>query len=102
MHVALLDIDGTLLLTGGAGQTAFAETLAADFGIPEVLKKVAFAGRSDRAIVADLLREHGIPPTEENWQRFCKSYLGKLDEALENSEGYVLPGVNTLLEALAA
>ena len=48
MHICLLDIDGTLLLTGGAGQTAFAQTLAADFDIPLIDTKVAFA-RFDRA-----------------------------------------------------
>ena len=102
MHICLLDIDGTLVLTGGAGQTAFAETLAEDFGIPEILTKVAFAGRSDRAIVADLFRDHGIDPSAENWQKFCAGYLGRLDDALARHCGYVLPGVNDLLEALAA
>jgi phosphoglycolate phosphatase len=100
MHICLLDIDGTLVLTGGAGQTAFAETLAADFGIPEILKKVAFAGRSDRAIVADLFRDHGVEPSDENWQKFCVGYLGRLDDALARHRGHVLPGVGDLLEAL--
>jgi len=102
MHICLLDIDGTLVLTGGAGQTAFADTLAADFGIPEILTKVAFAGRSDRAIVADLFRDHGVEPSDENWQRFCVGYLGRLDDALVRHRGHVLPGVGELLEALAA
>jgi phosphoglycolate phosphatase-like HAD superfamily hydrolase len=96
----LLDIDGTLVLTGGAGQTAFAETLAADFGIPEILKKVAFAGRSDRAIVADLFRDHDVEPSDENWQKFCIGYLGRLDDALVRHRGQVLPGVGKLLDAL--
>jgi phosphoglycolate phosphatase len=100
MHICLLDIDGTLVLTGGAGQTAFAETLAADFGIPEILKKVAFAGRSDRAIVADLFRDHDVEPSDENWQKFCIGYLGRLDDALSRHRGHVLPGVGELLEAL--
>src|SRR3954451_24099988 len=102
MHICLLDIDGTLVLTGGAGQTAFAETLSADFGIPEISTNVAFAGRSDRAIVADLFRDHGIEPSDENWQRFCNGYLGRLDSVLAKRPGYVLPGVGELLQALAA
>jgi phosphoglycolate phosphatase-like HAD superfamily hydrolase len=102
MHICLLDIDGTLLLTGGAGQTAFAETLAADFGIPEILTKVSFAGRSDRAIVADLFRDHGVEPSELNWQRFCSGYLNRLDAALARHCGCVLPGVGELLTLLAA
>ena len=90
-----------LLLTGGAGQTAFAETLAADFDIPKIHTNVAFAGRSDRAIVADLLHAHGVEPSEENWQRFLAGYLGRLDDALARHQGNVLPGVGELLSALA-
>lgn len=101
MHICLLDIDGTLVLTGGAGQAAFAETLAGDFDIPRIDTNVAFAGRSDRAIVADLFRGHGIDPSEENWQRFCSGYLGRLDAALIARPGHVLPGVGDLLTALA-
>lgn len=101
MHICLLDIDGTLLLTGGAGQTAFAETLAADFDIPKIHTNVAFAGRSDRAIVCDLLQAHGVEPTEENWQRFLAGYLSRLDDALAKHQGHVLPGVGDLLTALA-
>ena len=59
MHICLLDIDGTLLLTGGAGQKAFAQTLAAEFGIAEIINTVMFAGRSDRAIAMDLFLLHG-------------------------------------------
>ena len=102
MHICLLDIDGTLLLTGGAGQAAFAETLAVDFGIPEISTNVAFAGRSDRAIVADLFRDHGIEPSDANWQRFCSGYLSRLDSVLSRHAGFVLPGVDRLLQALAA
>lgn len=102
MHICLIDIDGTLVRTGGAGQTAFAQTLIADFEIPEINTNVAFAGRSDRAIVADLFRDHGISPSDENWHRFRQGYLSRLDSALQSHPGRVLPGVSELLEALAA
>ncbi len=102
MHICFLDIDGTLLLTGGAGQFAFAETLAAEFGIPEIDANVGFAGRSDKAIALDLFENHGLEPSEENWQRFVSGYLNRLEQALTTSNGYVLPGVPAFLEALAA
>jgi phosphoglycolate phosphatase len=101
MHICFLDIDGTLVLTGGAGQTAFAQTLAAEFGIPEIDTRVVFAGRSDRAIATDLFREHGIEQSAENWRRFCVGYLSRLDDALGSHKGYVLPGATDLLTALA-
>jgi phosphoglycolate phosphatase len=102
MHICFLDIDGTLVLTGGAGQTAFAQTLDADFGIPEISSDVTFAGRSDRAIAMDLFREHGIATSEANWAHFRRGYLSRLNAALAAHRGEVLPGVPQLLTALAA
>jgi phosphoglycolate phosphatase-like HAD superfamily hydrolase len=102
MHICFLDIDGTLVLTGGAGQAAFAQTLAADFGIAEIDAAVTFAGRSDRAIAMDLFRSHGVDPSVENWQRFCAGYLRRLEKTLVTHEGCVLPGVPELLSVLSA
>jgi phosphoglycolate phosphatase len=102
MHICLLDIDGTLLLTGGAGQTAFAETLAAEFGIVEIINSVMFAGRSDRAIAMDLFRLHGVEETADNWQRFCTGYLSRLEAALVAHKGFILPGVCELVTALSS
>ena len=89
-------------LPGARGRAAFAQTLAADFGIPVVDTSVAFAGRSDRAIATDLFRTHGVEPTEENWRRFYAGYLSRLDQALATHQGFVLPGVPELLAVLAA
>jgi phosphoglycolate phosphatase-like HAD superfamily hydrolase len=101
VHICFLDIDGTLLLTGGAGQSAFAETLTAEFGITRLDGNVGFSGRSDKAIAMDLFRSHGIEPTEANWRKFCAGYLRRLEKALATCKGSVLPGVPQLLEALA-
>jgi phosphoglycolate phosphatase-like HAD superfamily hydrolase len=100
VHICFLDIDGTLLLTGGAGQAAFAQTLAEDFGIPQIDANVGFSGRSDRAIAMDLFSSHGIEPSEENWRRFSTGYLQRLEGKLRTREGFVLPGVHQLLNAL--
>ena len=102
MHICFLDIDGTLVLTGGAGQTAFAGTLAEDFGIAAIDSEVTFAGRSDRAIAMDLFRSHGIEPSAGNWVRFRAGYLSRLKDSLATHKGGVLPGVVELLMALAA
>jgi phosphoglycolate phosphatase-like HAD superfamily hydrolase len=102
MHVCFLDIDGTLLLTGGAGKAAFTETFAADFGTPKLDGRVYFSGRSDKAIAMDLFSSHGIEPSEANWRRFCAGYLNRLDQSLRACNGSVLPGVLALLDALAA
>ena len=100
MYAILFDIDGTLVLTGGAGQLAFAQTFAEDFGIDEISRGVPFAGRTDRAISLDLMRVHGIEPNEANWTRFREGYLQRLPSALAQRIGEVLPGVGPLLDAL--
>ncbi|MCA9240768.1 MAG: HAD family hydrolase [Planctomycetales bacterium] len=100
MKTCLFDIDGTLVLTGGAGMVAFAQTFAEVFGVPEITKSVSFSGRSDRAIASDLMAAHGVPVTEDNWQEFRQGYAARLPAALEACQGCVLPGVERLLTRL--
>lgn len=100
MHTVLFDIDGTLISTAGAGQLAFAQTFAEDFGVSELSGNITFAGRSDRAITADLFTAHGLPATDEIWHRFKRGYLSRIDDALAACEGTVLAGVEKLLETL--
>ncbi len=100
-QIVLFDIDGTLLLTGGAGQHAFVATFREEFQIADPALGVPFAGRSDRAIAQELMSINGLEPNEENWQRFLAAYLGRLGNSLEFKEGQVLPGVETLLDELA-
>jgi phosphoglycolate phosphatase-like HAD superfamily hydrolase len=103
MHICFLDIDGTLVTTGGAGQAAFVVTLAKDFGVADASADgVTFAGRSDRAISLDLFARHGIEPSPENWRRFRLAYVERLAEVLPAHSGRVLPGVISLLEQLRA
>lgn len=100
MYAILFDIDGTLILTGGAGQLAFARTFAEDFGIDEISRGVAFSGRTDRAISLDLMRVHDVEPSEANWTRFREGYLKRLPDALHERVGEVLPGIAPLLDEL--
>ena len=96
-YAVLFDIDGTLLLTGGAGQHAFYATFREEFGVADPVDGVAFAGRSDRAIAMDLMSLNGMNPSEDNWQRFRSAYEDRLPHALEVNDGRLLPGVGALL-----
>jgi phosphoglycolate phosphatase len=102
MKACLFDIDGTLVLTGGAGMFAFAETFAEDFGVPEISREVPFAGQSDRGIAGNLFVAHGVENTAENWERFREGYVARLLDHLRRREGLVLPGVFRLLDRLEA
>ena len=100
MFVALFDIDSTLLQTRGAGRAAFAETFRAEFDIESLEGDISFAGRSDRAIVRDVLARHGIEDEPVTWQRFLRGYLNRLERTLAVRKGGLLPGVAPLLRAI--
>lgn len=100
MHVCLFDIDGTLLSSGGAGKAAMEAALASAFGVRQIVGRVPFAGRTDRAIGRDLFRVHAIAESPENWQRFVAEYLLHLPGCLTRHQGRVLPGIVQLLAHL--
>jgi phosphoglycolate phosphatase len=102
MKICLFDIDGTLLSSGGAGKAAMEAALLAEFDLPALEGRVTYSGRTDRAIVADLMRLHGIEETPANRRRFLEAYLRRLPEHLKNATGKgVLPGIAYLLEHLS-
>jgi phosphoglycolate phosphatase-like HAD superfamily hydrolase len=101
MHVVLFDIDGTLLSSGGAGKAAMEAALADCFGLAKVDEKIPYAGRTDRAIMHDLMSRHGIQPTEAHHTLLINAYLERLPAYLTTHQGRVLPGIVTLLVELA-
>ena len=102
MHICLFDIDGTLLNTGGAGQAAMEAALASEFDANRPIEGISTAGRTDRAITADMFEYFGYENNEQNWQRFLSSYLKHLPGHLATCEGAVLPGIPQLLAELSA
>ena len=100
-YVCLFDIDGTLLRTGGAGQRAMERALTDVFGVPDPYEDIPAAGRTDRAITADLFAHHELSPTEPEWQQFQSVYFGHLQTTLRDLEGMILPGIETLLDRLS-
>ncbi len=101
MHAFFFDIDGTLLSSGGAGKAAMEAGLSAIFGIKDVVQKIPYSGRTDRAIMQDLLAQHDVEVTEANLVRLIAAYLERLPAYLSTHQGRVLPGILHLLEQLA-
>ncbi len=93
----LWDIDGTVVLTGKAGEYAMDAALA-QFGVKGSIHDVDYPGRTDRLIGRMLLEHHGIPATEEAVHDFVEAYLQALAEELPQRQGEVLPGILEILE----
>jgi phosphoglycolate phosphatase-like HAD superfamily hydrolase len=101
-RLLLFDIDGTLVW-GGPAKDAFQRALVDTFGTAGNVEGHSFSGKTDPQIARELLRGAGLDDEEidgrlpEMWPR----YLRGLEEGLRDRPMEVLPGVPTLLEALA-
>jgi phosphoglycolate phosphatase len=96
----LFDIDGTLLLTGRAGEHALRLALRDRFGVEDDLASISFAGSTDGAIARQMFESHGIPVTPENVADLFDGYIHHLALELPRREGRVLPGIVGLLDEL--
>jgi phosphoglycolate phosphatase len=99
-RLLLFDIDGTLVNTGGAGVASLKRTVDNRFGTKDDLHDIEIAGKTDRAIIRDILRKYQVDPKEENIASFAQEYIHGLPLSLSRSSGRVLPGIQQLLERL--
>lgn len=104
-RLVLFDVDGTLLLSGGAGRRAILKALEDEAGIdPTLVDSVRFDGKTDPQIVIELFATAGQGDRcDAGWiDRVITRYLGHLeaDLALTGHRASVMPGVVALLEAL--
>jgi phosphoglycolate phosphatase len=104
--LVLFDIDGTLLLTAGAGRRAITSALADRLGNGDAWQKITFDGKTDPQIVRELLEAAGDAAAGDPdlIAEICDRYVGLLEEELERSPGCtrLLPGVVPLLDELAS
>lgn len=109
IKLVLFDIDGTLVLTGGAGARAMTHAFAHVFGhqigtgAASELAGVPMAGRTDTWIVGEMSRILGVACDADSMQRFHDVYVAQLarEIILPGPRKGVLPGVNGVLDALA-
>jgi len=103
-RLVLFDIDGTLLLSGGAGRRAILAAVAEEVGPAEGLERVRFDGKTDPQIVAELLAAAGRPqpPDAGLVEAVLTRYVAHLerDLAVNAHRAEVMPGVPGLIAAL--
>jgi phosphoglycolate phosphatase-like HAD superfamily hydrolase len=102
IRAVLFDIDGTLLVTGGAGATAWQRAFEELHGVEANIDEHTDAGMTDPEIAAIVFRE--VLGREGNAQERAQAigcYLKHLPDAVAESEGYrVMPGIEELLDRL--
>lgn len=97
----LFDIDGTLITTGGCGERALRLAVRDAFGVEDDLREIEIAGRTDTGIARQLLRKYGRAETEVEITALLETYLRHLPALLPETQGRLLPGVETLLQMLS-
>ena len=101
--LVLFDIDGTLVLTGGAGVRAMTRACDEIVGSSNALHGVAVAGRTDWIILSDALERMGKGLDERLFTALRDRYVTYLREEI-NVRGHgvkaVMPGIQTLLDDL--
>src|ERR1044071_8688904 len=97
IRLALFDIDGTLVHTGGAGVKAFAQVFATEFNARDGFEKLKFAGRTDVSLVPEFFDYHRIAATPEHFERFFERYVFWLDHILAHSHTEACPGVREFI-----
>ena len=100
--LVIFDIDGTLLLTGGAGKAAFDRVFADLYGIEGAWRDIRPDGRTDPSLIRELFEKNlGRRPRPEEEMRVTLAYAAAMAEELPRSERFrLLPGVLQLLEVL--
>lgn len=102
IRAVLFDIDGTLLVTGGAGAVAWQRAFEELHGVEADIAEHTDAGMTDPEIAAIVFREViGREGSQEERAKAIGCYLKHLPDAVAGSNGYrVMPGVEGLLPRL--
>jgi phosphoglycolate phosphatase len=98
----LFDIDGTLLSTEGAAREAFADAARIRLGVEDDLESIAFAGRTEPLILADILARHRRTFDTAEEAVFWDTVFTRIRARLVPPRGRLMPGVPELLAALEA
>lgn len=107
MRLVLFDVDGTLILTGGAGMRAYCRALHSAFDIKVDGEFIRPDGKTDPLIAKELLTHLNLMDRwcNESRDALFAAYLGCLEEemcrAKDSGSIRVLPGVENLLQKLS-
>lgn len=101
-HLILFDVDGTLLLSGGAGARALNIAFERIYGIPNAMRHVHPHGKTDELIVQEMFRSHlERCGSESEVKVLLERYLEILPITVRDSTNFhLMPGIPGLLSYL--
>jgi phosphoglycolate phosphatase len=105
MKLLLFDIDGTLMLSGGAGRRAIDRAFFEIHGIKNAFGDIVPDGNTDPGIFHEIFANHDIRVADESqeFRNVAARYASHLPAEIERSDqAHLMPGVGPLLEHLAA
>ncbi len=102
IHLILFDVDGTLLLSGGAGAGALNIAFERIHGIPNAMRHVRPHGKTDELIVQEMFRSHlERRGSESEVKALLKKYVEILPTTVRESKNFhLMPGIPDLLSCL--
>ena len=101
MRLVLFDIDGTLLLSGGAGTRSLHRAFQVRYGIEPDWTSIRFDGKTDPLIIQELISQYGLD--DEPGQEIYDIYLSILPDEIRRSPNFqVLAGARELVSYLSA
>lgn len=102
MKLLLFDIDGTILLTDGAGTRAANRAFEKLFGHKDAMKGVSAAGKTDPLILREMFRNTlSRDYTPDEAKIIYEEYVTYLEEEILKSRIDIMPGIPYLLENLS-
>jgi phosphoglycolate phosphatase len=100
VKLLLFDIDGTLVLTGGAGIRALNRAFQQVVGIENAMSGIRPHGKTDPAIVREIFTVRGGDSRfSDTVEQILDAYVAYLPEEVQSSKTYrVLPGIHSFLQ----
>jgi phosphoglycolate phosphatase len=101
--VLLFDIDGTLLLSGGAGKRSLNRAFFRIHGVPDAFAGIRPHGMTDPAIFRQMVRRTlRRDPTKPEMAELATTYLNELEKELVDAPTFqLMPGIPSILDRLS-
>jgi phosphoglycolate phosphatase-like HAD superfamily hydrolase len=103
MKMFLFDIDGTILLSGGAGKLAFDKVFLDLFNEEYIWDKIVPDGRTDPSIINELFHKRfKRDPLPEEYDQVIKKYAIEMELALKEAPNFrLMPNIEKVLDHLS-